>query len=73
MSRFSEIPQPDGSLEVRLGDSALTCLVCRNMRFHERTSLLNSRGGELFGLAWADKRATNYICTNCGYVFWFAE
>jgi hypothetical protein len=31
------------------------------------------RGGELFGLAWADQRATNYICTNCGYVFWFAE
>jgi hypothetical protein len=54
MSRFSEIPQPDGSLEVRLGDSALTCIVCRNKRFHERTSLLNSRGGELFGLAWAD-------------------
>lgn len=73
MSRFSEIKQPDGSVEVMLGNQALTCLVCRNQRFRERTSLLNSRGGELFGVAWADKSATNFICTNCGYVFWFAE
>jgi hypothetical protein len=37
--------------------------------YRERGSLLNSRGGEFFGVAWADSKAT--ICTNCGYIYWF--
>jgi len=26
-----------------------------------------------FGLDWANKEATNYICENCGYVMWFMD
>jgi hypothetical protein len=69
---ISDRKNPDGSLEVTVGEKVLSCVVCGNNSFHERTSLLNSRSGELFGLAWADSSATNYICTTCGYVFWFS-
>ena len=68
---LQEIKQDDGSIEVTLDGAALTCLVCHNARFRERSSLLNSRGSEFFGFAWADGQATNFICTKCGYIFWF--
>jgi hypothetical protein len=71
--QFEEHSQPDGSLRVTLDGKPLACLVCSGDGFHERTSLLNTRGGEFFGFAWANKTATNYICTNCGYVFWFMQ
>jgi hypothetical protein len=69
---IQEMKQDDGSVAVTLDARLLVCLVCGHNRFHERTSLLNSRAGELFGVAWADARAKNFICTKCGYVFWFA-
>ena len=70
---ISDRENPDGTLEVTVGGKILSCAVCGNTSFNERTSLLNTRGGELFGLAWADRSATNYICTSCGYVFWFVS
>jgi hypothetical protein len=68
---FEEIKQEDGSLEVVSGEKRLTCIVCGNRRFHQRVSLLNTRSGEFLGVAWADAQATNFICTQCGYIFWF--
>ena len=68
---ITETKQVDGSIAVMLDARPLTCLVCGHNRFHERSSLLNSRGGEFFGVAWADTKATNFICTNCGYIHWF--
>jgi hypothetical protein len=68
---FEEIRRPDGTIEVTMGGKPLVCTVCGHDRYHERRSLLNSRGGEFFGFAWADKAATNFICANCGYIFWF--
>jgi hypothetical protein len=68
---FQEIKQDDGSIKVTLNAKPLTCVVCGNKHFHERGSLLNSRGGEFFGFAWADDKATNFISTNCGHILWF--
>ena len=68
---LQEIKLDDGAIEVTLGGKPLTCVVCGNGRYHERGSLLNTRGGEFFGFAWADEKATNFVCTKCGYVFWF--
>jgi predicted nucleic-acid-binding Zn-ribbon protein len=68
---IQETRQSDGTIEVTLDEKGLTCLVCGNNRFHERKSLLNTRGGELFGVAWLDAKATNFICAKCGYIFWF--
>jgi len=70
---LEEIKQDDGTLQVTLGGKPLICLVCGNNSYQERESLLNSRGAEFFGFAWADEKATNYICARCGYIFWFAR
>jgi predicted nucleic-acid-binding Zn-ribbon protein len=61
----------DGSIGVTIEGKPLICIACRNDRYRERGSLLNSRGGEFFGFAWADEKATNFVCTKCGYIFWF--
>ena len=64
----------DGTIQVRVGaDRQLTCAVCGGQRFHERNSLLNTRAATLFNLDWANKQATNFICVECGYIFWFLQ
>ena len=68
---LQEIEQDDGSIIVTFDAKPLTCVVCGNNRYHQRGSLLNTRGGAFFGLAWAADKATNYVCTKCGYIFWF--
>jgi hypothetical protein len=68
---FQELKQDDGTIAVKLDGKLLKCPVCDNDRYHERGSLMNSRGGEFFGFAWADDKATNFICTKCRYVYWF--
>lgn len=70
-SAIHETQQADGSIAVTVNGKPLVCPVCGNGSFSERKSLLNSRSGELFGVAWADKSATNFICTGCGYIYWF--
>jgi hypothetical protein len=65
------IEQEDGLLQVMLDGKPLTCLVCGNQHYRERGFLLNTRSGEFLGLAWADEKASNFICTRCGYIFWF--
>ena len=66
-----EIDCGDGLVEVEIGKGKLTCTVCGHQRFHERNSLLNTRAATLFNLDWANKEATNYICAQCGFIFWF--
>ncbi|MGD0579844.1 MAG: hypothetical protein ABSC08_13050 [Bryobacteraceae bacterium] len=68
---FKEIEQPDGSIQVTLDGKPLTCLVCGNNCYHERGSMMNTRVREFFNVAWTGDKATNFVCTNCGYVFWF--
>jgi hypothetical protein len=66
-----ETTREDGSIEVAIGDKALTCVVCGNPAFHERNSLLNTRFATFLNLDWTNAQAINYICTRCGYIFWF--
>jgi len=68
---LQEIDRGDGTIEVQVGDRRLTCTVCGYQQIHERNSLLNTRAATFFKLDWANKEATNYICAQCGYIFWF--
>jgi DNA-directed RNA polymerase subunit RPC12/RpoP len=68
---FEEVRQEDGSIRVRLDTKPLACLVCGNDRFKRRSSLLNTRGGQFLGVGWAEDKATNYVCTNCGHILLF--
>ena len=49
----------------------LICTVCNHDKFWEKETLMNTPGMTFLGLEWANKKANNYICDNCGYVFWF--
>ncbi len=63
--------QDDGSIELTFEKKRIVCPVCGNDRYNERGSLLNTATKEFFNFAWADQEATNYICTRCGYIYWF--
>lgn len=71
MDSIEEFPNSDRTITVRIAGKPLACIVCGNHEYHERKTLLNTRGGEFLNLAWAEKKAQNYICANCGYIFWF--
>jgi predicted nucleic-acid-binding Zn-ribbon protein len=66
-----ETTTADGMVEVSVFGRRLACVVCGNATFHERDSLLNTRLSTFFNLDWANAAATNYICTQCGYIHWF--
>lgn len=51
----------------------LICPVCKGKHFDKRNSMLNSRGMTFLGLDWANQGAINYICSACGYIFWFID
>jgi len=68
---FQENRQPDGTVKVAVLGNALRCAVCGNDTFGERSSLLNTTMMTFFKLDWANKSATNFICSRCGYIFWF--
>jgi predicted nucleic-acid-binding Zn-ribbon protein len=61
----------DGSVAVTVDGKQLLCAACGNDHYREGGSLLNSRSSEFFNVAWADQKATNLVCTNCGYIHWF--
>ena len=68
---IQETSQGDGTIAVEVLGKKLACAVCGNATFHERNSLLNTRAATFFKVDWANKTATNYICAQCGYIFWF--
>jgi len=51
----------------------LTCPICNNNTFNSRKTQLNTKGASFLGVDWANKNAQNYICSNCGYIYWFLE
>lgn len=59
--------------EVKVCGNKLICPVCKNEKFWNRTTLMNTSGMTAMGMDWLNKEADNYICTKCGYVFWFFE
>jgi predicted nucleic-acid-binding Zn-ribbon protein len=56
-----------------VGKYKLECPVCSHDLFWTRETLMNTAGMTMLGLDWANKKAVNYICENCGYIFWFAK
>ena len=70
--KFTEIPQGDGVMEVDAGGHKLVCPVCQNTTYHERNTLLRTRLAGFFNVDWATgDTALNFVCTRCGYIFWF--
>ena len=68
---FQETKQPDGTVTVRVFGQGLNCAVCGNQTFHERSTLLSTALLTFFKLDWANESAMNFICSRCGYIFWF--
>ncbi len=51
----------------------ISCPQCRNQYFYERRAQLNTALFSLVNLDWANKSATNLICSQCSYISWFFE
>ena len=49
------------------------CPICSGNQFRSRRALLNTRALTFFNLEWANKKATLYVCEQCGHVLWFLE
>lgn len=49
----------------------LKCPICGCEEFYDRKTLLNTAGMTYLGLDWANDEATNYVCRDCSYIFWF--
>jgi hypothetical protein len=47
--------------EIFINSKMLECPVCSATHFHARTDLFPAKG------------VINYICIECGYIFWFAD
>ncbi|PLX19919.1 MAG: hypothetical protein C0599_10025 [Salinivirgaceae bacterium] len=58
---------------VSIEGNKLICPICTGKQFWTRKTLMNTTGMSFFNLDWANKKATNYICTHCGYVYWFMK
>ena len=57
--------------KVMVDGHKLKCPVCGNEKFWHRTTLMNTRGATFLKWDWVNKSSNNYVCSNCGYVFWF--
>jgi len=69
---FNETPLGNGVIQVDAGGHRLVCPVCQNATYHERNTLLHTRMSAFFRMDWATgDTAVNFVCSNCGYIFWF--
>ena len=57
--------------EQEIFGNKLECPVCKHNKFWSRETLMNTPGLTFFGLEWANRRAQNYICEQCGHILWF--
>ena len=55
----------------KIAGNILECPVCGHSEFWLRKTLMNTPGLTFFGLEWANKTASNYVCNSCGHVLWF--
>ncbi len=65
------MPSKPEARERIIKGNKLECVICKNDKFWERETLMNTKGMTFLKLDWANKAAQNYICDNCGYVHWF--
>jgi predicted nucleic-acid-binding Zn-ribbon protein len=57
--------------EVTVAGHQLSCPICGGRQFWTRNTLMNTQGMALLDIDWANKQAQNFICDECGYIFWF--
>jgi predicted nucleic-acid-binding Zn-ribbon protein len=58
---------------VEVAGQPLRCLICRNASFYRRSAQLHGRVATFFNLEWTSPTCTCVICSECGYVHWFAS
>lgn len=51
----------------------LVCPICGGKKFFKRSTLMNTAGMTFLDLDWVNPEATNFICEDCTYIFWFME
>lgn len=49
----------------------LVCPICGGKMFYDRKTLMNTMGMTFMGYDWLNAEATNYICSDCSYIYWF--
>jgi hypothetical protein len=49
----------------------LSCPFCNGELFWKKRTLMNTTGMTLMGMEWMNTEAQNFICDNCGYIYWF--
>lgn len=59
------------AMEYDVYGKKLVCPHCGGEKFWTRETLMNTRASTFFGFDWANRKAQNYVCNKCGYVFWF--
>ena len=61
------------SQEQSILGNKLECPICSHNRFWTRETLMNTIGLTFMGVEWANRKAQNYICEQCGHVLWFLQ
>jgi hypothetical protein len=56
-----------------ISGKTLSCPICQHTAFWTRQTLMNTTGMTFFGIEWSNRKATNYVCDNCGHVLWFMK
>ena len=62
---------PDAG-EVLVNNKPLKCLVCKGQQFYHKRAQLHSATKSFFNVEWLGPSTDCYICSECGYVHWFA-
>jgi predicted nucleic-acid-binding Zn-ribbon protein len=57
--------------KVKIRGKEIRCPICGNDKFFQRNGLMETPGMTFLGLDWMNKEAYNFICSDCGYVYWF--
>ena len=56
---------------VEVKGNQLSCPICSNKYFWSRNAQLNTSVASFFGIDWANRSATCFVCSDCTYIFWF--
>jgi len=56
---------------VEIQGHRLICPVCSSKTFYSRKALLNTSAATFFGLDWANRAATCFVCSECTHISWF--
>ncbi|OYU56357.1 MAG: hypothetical protein CFE25_03710 [Chitinophagaceae bacterium BSSC1] len=58
-------------ITVEVKGKELVCPICSNNYFWTRSAQLNTSAATFFGLDWANRSATCFVCSECTHIHWF--